>query len=155
MTGMPFCISVVCVGKDNDEFAGAIGHYLRLIGPYTRLHVDLVKPVSASAGSVKSMEGERLLKRSPPGAWAVALEAGGRQYDSRGFAAWMGHRRQQGTGLVFFIGGAYGLSDEVVGASRETISLSPLTFSHRLCMAVFLEQVYRAFTILNNHPYHK
>ncbi|MBD3239812.1 MAG: 23S rRNA (pseudouridine(1915)-N(3))-methyltransferase RlmH, partial [Chitinivibrionales bacterium] len=76
-------------------------------------------------------------------------------YDSRGFAAWLDKRRRERMPTVFMIGGAYGLDPALVAESNEALSLSTLTFSHDIALVVLLEQIYRAFTILYGHPYHK
>lgn len=71
------------------------------------------------------------------------------------FASWIEKRLSSGLKrLVFVIGGPYGFSEEVYGRANQKISLSRMTFSHQIVRAIFTEQIYRAFTILNNEPYH-
>jgi 23S rRNA (pseudouridine1915-N3)-methyltransferase len=82
------------------------------------------------------------------------LDELGEQMDSPGLAAFIGKHRDSGTGdLVFVIGGAYGFSEEFRRRGR-LLSLSKLTFTHQMVRVFLLEQIYRAFTILNNEPYH-
>ena len=79
----------------------------------------------------------------------------GRQMTSVDFAFWMQKRMNSGLKrLCFIIGGPYGFSDEVYARANGSLSLSAMTFSHQIVRAIFVEQLYRAFTILNNEPYH-
>lgn len=125
---------------------------------YQRLAVRSLKsPVSGSAdaGQVRLREADALRAALPKRAYPVALSEEGRPMDSSAFARWLGARRQDPAEVVFCIGGAYGLDPEFKRECREVLSLSPLTFAHRLVPLVLVEQIYRASTILAGHPYHK
>ena len=104
----------------------------------------------------KAREGELLLRQIPEGAMLVALDCGGRELSSEKFAEWLGQSRDQGVrNLVFVIGGADGLSDEVTARAQWRLSLGAMTWPHMLARLMLAEQIYRAVTILANHPYHR
>jgi 23S rRNA (pseudouridine1915-N3)-methyltransferase len=95
-------------------------------------------------------------RRIPAGARVVALSAGGRAFDSRGFARWLERRGSEGKGIVaFLIGGADGLPQDALAIADETLSLSAMTFPHRIARLLLAEQLYRATTILRGEPYAK
>lgn len=95
-------------------------------------------------------------RRLDRGARVVLLDAGGRTYDSEGFARWLDGQMTYGRAdLIFVIGGADGFSDTLRGRGDETLSLGPMTLPHRLARVVLTEQIYRALSILRGEPYHK
>jgi 23S rRNA (pseudouridine1915-N3)-methyltransferase len=85
----------------------------------------------------------------------VALDEHGKSRSSVELARWVGERQREGNDLVFTIGGADGYSPEVLARANERWSLSPLTLPHALVRVVFAEQMYRAVTLLDGHPYHR
>ena len=100
-------------------------------------------------------EGQAILKHMAPQERMVLLDAGGASLDSVSFSNYVETLRETGTRQVcFVIGGPYGFSHAVRAAAAESISLSPMTFTHQMVRLIFLEQLYRAFTIINNEPYH-
>lgn len=110
----------------------------------------------ADAAQRKEREGELLLAQAPEGATLVALDGRGRPLSSEKFAGWLGQHRDQGCrNLVFIIGGADGLSDQVIARAHLQISLGAMTWPHMLVRMMLAEQIYRAVTILANHPYHR
>lgn len=91
-----------------------------------------------------------------PGAAVVLLDAGGKQFESREFAQWLGERRDRGTReLVFLCGDAGGFPEELRARAGEKLSLSTLTLPHELARVILAEQIYRGFAILAGHPYPK
>ena len=91
-----------------------------------------------------------------PGAAVILLDAGGKQFESREFAAWLGERRDRGTReLVFLCGDAGGFPEELRVRAREKLSLSTLTMPHEFARVILAEQIYRGFAILAGHPYPK
>lgn len=103
----------------------------------------------------KEKEGELILKALQPGDVVVLLDEGGKEMRSIEFADYM--KRKMNTvnkRLVFIIGGPYGFSPKVYEAAHEKMSLSRMTFSHQMVRLIFVEQLYRAMTILNGGPYH-
>lgn len=99
-------------------------------------------------------EGQRLLRRLDRRAQVVALHERGERHDSRSWARWLGEQRDDGRTLQLLIGGAHGLSREVLQRCARQVSLSALTLPHDLALVVLLEQIYRAKTILRGEPYH-
>ncbi|MEX0798061.1 MAG: 23S rRNA (pseudouridine(1915)-N(3))-methyltransferase RlmH [Bacteriovoracaceae bacterium] len=107
----------------------------------------------------KAFEGKLILKKieeiskiSPP--LVVALTEAGQERDSRNFSKWLFEKLETSRQLVFIIAGAEGFERGVLNASQEKLSLSKLTFPHKLARLLFIEQIYRAITIKENHPYH-
>lgn len=104
---------------------------------------------------LRRKEGETVLKKLEPTDFLVLLDERGLELSSRGFAEWLeGRRGSSAKRLVFLIGGAFGFSEEVRARADEKLSLSKMTMPHQMVRAVFLEQLFRAFSILSNEPYH-
>lgn len=103
----------------------------------------------------KQREGEAILKKIGKGEFTILLDENGKQMDSEGFAQFLQHKMNTGIKtLNFVVGGAYGFSSEVKQLADAKISLSKMTFSHQVIRVIFMEQLYRAFTIINHEPYH-
>lgn len=149
-------LRVLWVGKSReawlkealDDYAGRIRRYLPLELGEAR------EEKGAAAEVMRRRECERLEKQIPPGATLLLLDERGEQLDSPALATLISGQRDRGTAdLVFAIGGAYGFSEEFRRRGR-LLSLSRMTFTHQMVRLFLLEQIYRAFTILNNEPYH-
>lgn len=108
-----------------------------------------------AAGRAVKDEGERMLAALPPRAWLVALDVGGRSIDTAGLARWWAARRNDGRDVAFLIGGPDGLAPACLARADERLSLSPLTFPHGLVRVLLAEQLYRATSLLQGHPYHR
>ena len=103
----------------------------------------------------KQLEGEAILRLVGEGDCLTLMDERGAQYTSMEYAQWLQKRMLSGVKrLVLVIGGPYGFSEEVYKRADQKISLSKMTFSHQIVRAIFTEQLYRAFTILHNEPYH-
>ena len=103
----------------------------------------------------RTAAGEAILRQLADGDYVTLLDERGEEYRSVEFALWLQKRLNSGVKrLVLVIGGPYGFSDEVYARADGRLSLSRMTFSHQIVRAIFAEQIYRAFTILNNEPYH-
>ncbi len=100
-------------------------------------------------------ESKRLVAAIPKGAAVVALEVGGRSWSTEQLAARLGDWLAGGRDLALLVGGPEGLSDEARAAAGQLWSLSPLTLPHPLVRVVIAEQLYRAWSILHGHPYHR
>ena len=113
--------------------------------------------VSRDQADVEVLAEERRLvaKRLQSREYVIALDRSGKAYDSPGLSRRIGRLSLKGHPLAFVIGGPLGLSEDSLRHSNEILSLSPLTFTHEMSRLIFLEQLYRAFTILNNEKYHK
>jgi 23S rRNA (pseudouridine1915-N3)-methyltransferase len=149
-------LKVLWVGKSRDPWIkDAIEEYAGRIRRYCPLElIDIRDEKGAAAEEMRRRECERLEKQITPGATLILLDERGEQMDSPGLASFVGKQRDCGTGeLIFVIGGAYGFSEEF--RRRGTLlALSRMTFTHQMVRAFLLEQIYRAFTILNGEPYH-
>jgi 23S rRNA (pseudouridine1915-N3)-methyltransferase len=103
----------------------------------------------------KLQEGKLLLNNIPSNAYVYTLDEKGKQFTSPNFAMHLNERFNHSKGIYFLIGGAYGHSQEVKARANFLLSLSDLTFPHKLARLFLIEQLYRTYAIINNHPYHK
>lgn len=94
-------------------------------------------------------------KGGPEKGLLVGMDPAGKQFTSEEFAEWLGKRIEQYGDITFYIGEAEGLPEDVRAGAKEFISLSGMTMAHRISLIVLAEQIYRALTIINGHPYHK
>ena len=153
-------IELIVIGKtDSQEVAALVELYAKRLNHYTRFALttlpDLRNTRSLTARQQCTAEGEALLRQFREGDCVVLLDERGDELRSVEFAAWMQKRMNSGARrLVFVIGGPYGFSEAVYARAEAKLSLSRMTFSHQLVRAIFAEQLYRAFAILNNEPYH-
>lgn len=153
-------VSLVVVGKVSTMLAAATSEYERRAARYWSFDAIEVKEEKARKGlspeQVRTAEGERLLQRIPDGSEIVALTRDGKSWSSNQLAEYLNGLAVQGkAGAAFLIGGALGLSDEVIERANRTLSISPMTLTHELARLVFTEQLYRAGTIVRGEPYHK
>lgn len=153
-------IQLIKVGKDQEKYiTDGFELYRKRIINYLPFE-DLVLPVlknikNWSPEEIKGKEGEHILTCLREESFTVLLDEKGETFDSQGFANFIQLRMNSGVKqLNFVIGGAYGFSQPVYNKSNARVSLSKMTFSHQIVRLIFMEQLYRAFTILNNHPYH-
>lgn len=153
-------IDLITVGKtDSSEVAALVGMYQKRINRYVKFSVislpDIRNAKNMPEEALKREEGAMILKNISDWDYVVLLDDKGLEYTSPGFARWLQKRMNSGLRrLVFVIGGAYGFSAAVKERANDAVSLSRMTFSHQIVRAIFAEQLYRAFTILNNEPYH-
>lgn len=153
-------IELVVVGKtDSKEVEALVATYARRINFYCRFALtvlpDAKNTKNLSAKQQRTIEGESILRQIGEGDFVALLDERGTEYRSLDFAAWLEKRMNSGLRrLVMVIGGPYGFSEEVYARADARISLSKMTFSHQIVRAIFAEQIYRAFTILRNEPYH-
>ena len=153
-------VALVLVGKTVnkhfveliDEYAGRVKHY---IGFDIITIPELKNTKSLSADQQKQQEGELILKQMQAGDHVVLLDEHGKEFRSVEFSSYMEQKMQTvNKRLVFVIGGPYGFSPDVYGKANEKISLSKMTFSHQMVRLIFVEQLYRAMTIIRGEPYH-
>jgi 23S rRNA (pseudouridine1915-N3)-methyltransferase len=153
-------VALVLVGKTVnkhfveliDEYAGRVKHY---IGFDIITIPELKNTKSLSADQQKQQEGELILKQMQAGDHVVLLDEHGKEFRSVEFSSYMEQKMQAvNKRLVFVIGGPYGFSPDVYGRANEKISLSKMTFSHQMVRLIFVEQLYRAMTIIRGEPYH-
>ena len=153
-------IALLMIGKtDARYFAEAIDEYRQRLTHYVpfEMHVipDIKNAKSLSESQQKEREGEMLLKVLQAGDYIVLLDERGKEMTSKQFASYL--EKKMGSvsrRLVFIIGGPYGFSEALYKIANEKLSLSQMTFSHQMIRLLFIEQIYRAMTILNGEPYH-
>lgn len=157
-------IDIAAVGKIKEKYlAEGIMEYSKRLGRYCSLRIleveDEKTPETMSdreKEEVKRKEGERLLSRIPDQALVIALAIDGKQLSSEELSEKISDLMVKGTShIVFVIGGSLGLSEEVLARSQMKLSFSRMTFPHQLMRLILLEQIYRAFRIIKNEPYHK
>ncbi|HEX8362080.1 MAG TPA: 23S rRNA (pseudouridine(1915)-N(3))-methyltransferase RlmH [Longimicrobium sp.] len=153
-------VTVVAVGKARGVIGDALADYETRARRYFAFEAAEVKEEAfrraGDAGRVRDEEGKRLLARVPAGAQVVALHETGERWTSPQLAAYLSDLALQGSpGAAFLIGGAYGLSDEILARASVKLSLSAMTLTHELARLVLTEQLYRAGTIQRGEPYHK
>lgn len=153
-------VRVIAVGTRMPAWVrSACQDYLARLGAHLNVAVLEIEPGTRTAGGTPAKaiatEAKRLLATLRPGEHVVALDERGTQFTTRELAAWFGARQQAGEDLALLIGGPDGLAPEVLARSHARWSLSKLTLPHALVRVVLAEQLYRAQSILLNHPYHR
>lgn len=153
-------ITLLTVGKTDkdwvkqgiDIYASRMKHYF----PFSIVEIPELKNASSlSQEQIKTKEGELILKNIKPGDDVILLDERGREFSSMEFAKVLQDKiSYTGKDIVFVIGGAYGFAEVVKQRGNSKISLSRMTFSHQMVRAIFVEQLYRAFTIMKGEPYH-
>ena len=153
-------IKLIAVGKtDNPALQQLISTYEKRLSYYINFDLQLLPDIknskSLSEEQQKIKEGELILSYVEPSHHLILLDERGKEYTSIAFADEL--QKKMNTGikqLTFVIGGPYGFSQAIYQRANSKLSLSKLTFSHQMIRLFFVEQLYRAFTILRNEPYH-
>jgi len=157
-------ITILCVGKVKEKFyRDAIEEFAKRLSRYCKLEFievsDEKTEEQASENEirlVKEKEGERLLKNIKDDAYVVTLCIDGKQLDSEELSEKINNLGISGVSHIYFvIGGSLGLADAVVKRADYKLSFSKMTFPHQLMRVILLEQIYRAYRIMNHEPYHK
>ena len=153
-------IKLVCIGKtDSIELKQLIEMYKKRLQFYIKFEIevipDLKKAKNLDENQQKTKEGELILSKVQTSDFVVLLDEKGKEFTSIGFSEYIQKRLNSGMKqLIFVIGGPYGFSQDVYKRADSKLALSKLTFSHQMVRLFFTEQLYRAFTILKNEPYH-
>lgn len=148
------------VGKTvNKHFVELIDDYASRVKHYISFDIitipELKNTKNLSAEQQKQQEGELILKQLQAGDYMVLLDEHGKELRSIEFSKYMEQKMQTvSRRLVFIIGGPYGFSSDVYAKANEQLSLSKMTFSHQMIRLIFVEQFYRAMTIMRGEPYH-
>ncbi len=157
-------ISLLTIGKLKEKYLKqGIDEYLKRLTAYAKVDVielpDEKAPEQLSdieMEQVKNKEGERLLAKISPDTYVIALAIEGKQRSSEELAEMIDKLATYGKSkIAFVIGGSLGLSKDVLNRADEKLSFSKMTFPHQLMRLILLEQVYRAYRINRNEPYHK
>ena len=153
-------VELIVVGKtDMKEVEALVAMYTKRINHYVRFAITTIADVrntrKLSEAEQKRLEGEAILRLINDSDHVALLDEHGAELRSIEFAELMQRRMSSGVKrLVYIIGGPYGFSDAVYQRANSKLSLSKMTYSYQLVRAIFTEQLYRAFTILKNEPYH-
>ncbi|MCL4113558.1 UNVERIFIED_CONTAM: hypothetical protein GTU68_011210 [Idotea baltica] len=153
-------IKLLAVGKtDNNELQKLISTYESRLQHYIKFELEIIQDIknskNLSENQQKEKEGELILKKLNNTDILVLLDENGKQFSSVVFSEYLQKKMNSGIKqLVFVIGGPYGFSEELYKKAQGKISLSAMTFSHQMVRLFIVEQLYRAFTILKNEPYH-
>ena len=150
-------IKIITVGSIKEKYLkDAIDEYVKRLKKYTNIEIiELRDEGLVEEQKAIQLEGEKILKNISPKDYLITLEIEGKEYSSEEFAEKINKIQIENSNIVFVIGGSYGLSDEIKNKSRMHLSFSKMTFPHQLFRVFLLEQIYRAFKILNNESYHK
>ena len=152
--------TLLVVGRTVEKhYITAINDYAERTKHYISFDIEVIPELkntkSLSMEQQKEKEGELILKALQPGDVPVLLDEHGKEFRSVEFASWVERKMHTvSKRLVFIIGGPYGFSPAVYAVAQEKISLSKMTFSHQMIRLIFVEQLYRAMTILLNGPFH-
>ena len=151
--------TLILVGKTTEDvFVRAIADYMGRIAHYLPFNIvtlpELKNTKKLSEAQQKDREGEMMLKEIQTSDTVVLLDEHGKEFRSVEYATWLQKKQNTAKRLVFVIGGPYGFSKAVYDRANEKISLSKMTFSHQMVRLIFVEQLYRACSIIKGEPYH-
>jgi 23S rRNA (pseudouridine1915-N3)-methyltransferase len=156
-------ITIICVGKIKEKYLTmGIAEFVKRLTPYCRLSIIEVdeermpdNPSDAEKAKVLVREGERMLKNVKDSSYVIVLDVVGKQASSEELAERISSLGVSGkSDITFIIGGAFGLSPELLRAANERLSFSKMTFTHQMIRLLLVEQIYRAFKINRGEPYH-
>lgn len=151
-------IEIWWIGKTFQDFTHkGYTEFLKRIQKFTSVSVVEIPELKGQtqAKTIKSLEAEKILAKLKPDDILILLDEKGKRLSSTGFARYIQQKDNQSVKkLVFLIGGAFGFDEKIYERANEKISLSDMTFSHQLIRLIFMEQLYRAYTIIHNFPYH-
>lgn len=153
-------IQLLAIGRTDDkQLQQLIDQYVKRLSHYVKFDLEIIPDLkntkNLSEAQQKEKEGELILKKLSPSDVLILLDENGKQFSSVDFSNYLQKRMNSGIKtLVFVIGGPYGFSENVYTKAQGKVSLSKMTFSHQMVRLFVVEQLYRAFTILRNEPYH-
>ncbi len=153
-------IKLLCIGKTGKRFLEeGEQEYLKRLSHYVSFEMCLLPDIKNAKHlreeQIKVKEGEQFMEKIDLNETVILLDERGKQYDSVGFSNYLQELfNRGGKQLYFLVGGPYGFSDAIYSRANGTISLSKMTFSHQMIRLFFIEQTYRAMTILKGEPYH-
>lgn len=146
-------MKIICIGKTNREFGAIIDDYIKRLPRDWRVDWQILPYSRKTAQAARQDESGNLLARLTSNDYVILLDERGEQLTSPKFSQKIERVLAQKT-LVFVIGGAYGVNDELRARADFTLSFSPMVFPHQIARLVLVEQIYRAFAISRNLPYH-
>jgi len=152
-------IKLIMIGKTTgDLYIDAIDDYTNRIKHYNNFSIHVIPGLKntkkLSQEQQKQAEGELIIKELTAQDTVILMDERGKEYRSMEFAKWLENKQLTAQNIVFVIGGPYGFSDSIYKRANEKISLSKMTFSHQMVRLIFVEQLYRACTIIKGESYH-
>tara|TARA_B100001248_G_scaffold143493_1_gene107757 strand:+ start:17422 stop:17895 length:474 start_codon:yes stop_codon:yes gene_type:complete len=153
-------IVLVCLGATNNHYLQeGISNYTKRLKHYINFEIKEIivskNKKSSNKNIIMNMESDLILSYLSQNDYVILLDEKGKIYNSKSFSKkienFLLHSQKR---LIFIVGGAFGFNDKLKTRANEMLSLSNMTFSHQIIRLLFLEQLYRSFTIINNHPYH-
>lgn len=152
-------IKLIVIGKTDESYLKeGIDKYLKRLKHYVSFELIVLKDVVVGKKTnltlQKELEGKSILEKVNTNDFLALLDENGEQYSSINFSKYIQKRMNAGNDLIFVIGGPFGFSEEVYSRANAKLSLSKMTFSHQMVRLFFIEQIYRAFTILKGEKYH-
>ncbi len=150
-------IKLICVGKIKEIFIrDAIAEYTKRLSKYTKLQIVELEDISiGNETQILEKEAHNILNNIKENEYVIVLDINGQEYDSIAFSKMIENQLINNSNITFIIGGSYGLHQSVINISSLRLSFSKLTFPHQLFRLIFIEQIYRAFKIVNHETYHK
>ena len=150
-------IKIICLGKIKEKyFTDAIVEYQKRISRYNQIKIIELEDIGLNDKKVVlRKEEEKLLKVIDQKDYIITLEIEGNMISSEEFSRKIEEINMQNSNITFIIGGSFGLSDNIKSLSNYKLSFSKMTFPHQLFRVILLEQIYRAYKIINNEEYHK
>ncbi|MBN1132872.1 MAG: 23S rRNA (pseudouridine(1915)-N(3))-methyltransferase RlmH [Bacteroidales bacterium] len=152
-------ITLLEIGKTRDDFINeGIEVFRKRIARYVNFNIVTIPGIKNTRNmimkEVQHQEGIKILKFFKNGDYNILLDERGKEYDSISLAEHLNELYGKANHIQFIVGGPYGFSEEVYQKANELMALSRLTFSHQMVRLIFMEQIYRAFTIIKGEPYH-
>ena len=156
-------INILCVGKLKEQYLkDAIKEYSKRLLKYCKLNIievpDAKVPDKLHNGlieNIKLIEAKEMMDYLKKDSYLICLDLSGKEYTSENFADKIANISLSYSSITFVIGGTLGISNELLGLAREKICFSKMTFPHQLIRVFLIEQIYRAFKIINNETYHR
>ncbi len=152
-------IKLIVVGKTDEVYIKeGIAKYITRLKHYTTIETVVIPDVKMGKKTntkiQKELEGHEIIKHFSKSSFVVLLDENGKEFNSVGFSSFIQKRLNSGMDIVFVVGGPFGFSEAVYAKCNAKIALSQMTFSHQMIRLFFVEQLYRAFTILKGEKYH-
>jgi 23S rRNA (pseudouridine1915-N3)-methyltransferase len=153
-------VTLLCMGKAREHFIQeGIEKYVRYLRHYADLEIRELKEEKIQdlkeAPGIRKREAAKILKTIPAGAYTISLDERGEEFTSHEFAAFLNKTIESGVReMIFIVGGALGLDEQVIAGSRRRMALSRWTLTHEMARLVLIEQLYRAYTIITGKTYH-
>ena len=152
-------IKLIVIGRTDESYLkDGITKYLDRLKHYVNFEFIILNDIKlgkkANIILQKEMEGKLILEKVNLNDFLVLLDENGEQFTSMNFSNYIQKRMNAGNDLIFVVGGPFGFSEELYSRANAKISLSKMTFSHQMVRLFFVEQIYRAFTILKGEKYH-